>query len=386
MNTSNVVRERQPGAQPQRNWATVASTANISSLSGTGLTIDGVAMTSGYVLAKDQSTASQNGLYRVRSGAWLKIGQPEFVAVEKGTAWGQKTFYLTAANTYTVGGGVHYAKAASTLLNTTLSGTTTIDGVSLSAGDLVLVKDQSTASQNGLYVVQSSTWIKLGQPQFVAVWKGTANINQIFYLDSNVYSQGPRQRWRTQSFSGVTVASSTQFTLNSGAPSAPAGTPIRFRDGGGNYLYAVVSQDNGTSLDIAGPSLAGLTVGIIEYGDPELVVQVDLFVPGLYAVSTGNVLAAQAHSYFNWQFGPAAIVNFKAWNHDNGAGTAVVNLKIGSNAVAVTGITPTSSGVVAGLVDASKYALTRGSALEIAVGTADATAQDLTISATVVLA
>lgn len=40
----------------------------------------------------------------------------------------------------------------------TLSGTQTIDNISLSAGDRVLVKDQGTASENGIYVVDSSTW------------------------------------------------------------------------------------------------------------------------------------------------------------------------------------------------------------------------------------
>ena len=42
--------------------------------------------------------------------------------------------------------------------NLTLSGTQTIDGVSVIAGDRVLVKDQSSASANGIYVVDASTW------------------------------------------------------------------------------------------------------------------------------------------------------------------------------------------------------------------------------------
>lgn len=42
--------------------------------------------------------------------------------------------------------------------NITLSGLQTIDGVSLSAGDRVLVKNQTTASQNGIYIVSSGSW------------------------------------------------------------------------------------------------------------------------------------------------------------------------------------------------------------------------------------
>lgn len=47
---------------------------------------------------------------------------------------------------------------AATTANITLSNTQTIDGVALSVGDRVLVKDQSTASQNGIYVVASGAW------------------------------------------------------------------------------------------------------------------------------------------------------------------------------------------------------------------------------------
>lgn len=47
---------------------------------------------------------------------------------------------------------------AATTGNITLSGTQTIDGVALVANNRVLVKDQSTASQNGIYVVSAGSW------------------------------------------------------------------------------------------------------------------------------------------------------------------------------------------------------------------------------------
>lgn len=49
---------------------------------------------------------------------------------------------------------------AATTANITLSGTQTIDGVALSIGDRVLVKNQTTAADNGIYVVASSTWTR----------------------------------------------------------------------------------------------------------------------------------------------------------------------------------------------------------------------------------
>ena len=51
-------------------------------------------------------------------------------------------------------------KAASTANIASLSGTMTIDGVALAAGDRVLVKDQTTPSQNGVYVVASGAWVR----------------------------------------------------------------------------------------------------------------------------------------------------------------------------------------------------------------------------------
>ena len=51
-------------------------------------------------------------------------------------------------------------KAASTANIASLSGTMTIDGVALVAGDRVLVKDQATTSANGVYVVAAGAWAR----------------------------------------------------------------------------------------------------------------------------------------------------------------------------------------------------------------------------------
>ena len=48
--------------------------------------------------------------------------------------------------------------AAATVGNVTLSGTQTIDGYALTAGQRVLVKDQSAAAENGIYVVAAGSW------------------------------------------------------------------------------------------------------------------------------------------------------------------------------------------------------------------------------------
>lgn len=49
---------------------------------------------------------------------------------------------------------------AATTANIALSGAQTIDGISCVAGDRVLVKDQTTASGNGIYVVAAGAWTR----------------------------------------------------------------------------------------------------------------------------------------------------------------------------------------------------------------------------------
>jgi hypothetical protein len=61
-----------------------------------------------------------------------------------------------------VAAGLSWKQAvkAATTTNITLSGAQTIDGVSVVAGDRVLVKDQTTTSQNGIYTVAAGSWVR----------------------------------------------------------------------------------------------------------------------------------------------------------------------------------------------------------------------------------
>lgn len=63
--------------------------------------------------------------------------------------------------------------AAATTGNITLSGTQTIDGVALVAGQRVLVKDQTVAADNGIYVVDAGAWVR------AADMDSTTPINEI---------------------------------------------------------------------------------------------------------------------------------------------------------------------------------------------------------------
>lgn len=80
----------------------------------------------------------------------------------------------------------HQPVRVATTGNITLSGAQTIDGVSVVAGDRVLVKDQTTQTENGLYVAASGSWSRAADADntpdgelkggdFCLVIEGTAN-------------------------------------------------------------------------------------------------------------------------------------------------------------------------------------------------------------------
>lgn len=285
--------------------AVAVATANQATMSGTAQTVDGVALnTVGMrVLLTAQTTATQNGLWVVQSGAWTRPtdfatgsgAAQSYVLVTGGTANAGSSYFCTNATgsdvvdtanltwvlfsqsaTVTAHNGLtktgnqldvvagdttivvsigslvvgvignanladntialarlvnasgtgHFlmrksasggawedgtaadAKAAlgiignpsvlsvraATTASITLSGTQTVDGVALIAGDRCLVKDQGTGSQNGLYVVAAGAWSRSSDASsagqlfgglLVTISEGTANGNQAAQLTTD---------------------------------------------------------------------------------------------------------------------------------------------------------------------------------------------------------
>jgi hypothetical protein len=184
--------------------ARMASTGDVTR---SGLqTIDGVSGSDGdTVLLKDQSTPNQNGAYLMRSGSWERactMAGGVIVTVREGDANGATAWMLTTNDPIVVGttpltfeliSGAAcccYARVA-TLENITLSGTQTIDGIALSAGEIVLVKNQTDAKQNGPYIVNSGVspaWertCELTAGMTVSVREGNTHARQIWMLVTN---------------------------------------------------------------------------------------------------------------------------------------------------------------------------------------------------------
>ena len=131
--------------------------------------------------------------------------------------------------------------------NITLSGEQEVDGVSLVAGNRVLVKNQTTASQNGIYVVAAGSWTRADDANadadvtsglFTFVEQGTVN------QDSG---------WVLTTDGAITVGTtSLAFAQFSGAGSVTAGAGLtksgNTLDVGGTADRITVNSD---SVDIA---------------------------------------------------------------------------------------------------------------------------------------
>ena len=121
---------------------------------------------------------------------------------------------------------VKTAVLVATTSNITLVGGQTIDGVTVTAGDRVLVKNQSTPSQNGIYNVQTTVWTRTTDANtwgelisaFVFVEEGTtqADTGWVCTVDPGGTLGTTAVTW-TQ-FSGAgTYTAGTGLTLTGGA-------------------------------------------------------------------------------------------------------------------------------------------------------------------------
>lgn len=151
---------------------------------------------------------------------------------------------------------------AATTANITLSGEQTIDGVSIVAGDRVLVKNQSTASQNGIYVASASSWARAsdmaaasdaaGAFAFVE-GGGTTNEGKGFVCTSDTGSAivGTDALVFTQFSGGASYTQGNGIDITGGAISVvvdPAG-PITVSSSGVNLQAASTSQPGSQSAD-----------------------------------------------------------------------------------------------------------------------------------------
>lgn len=128
---------------------------------------------------------------------------------------------------------------AATTANITLSGAQTIDGISIVAGDRVLVKNQSTAAQNGIYVASASGWARSSDAD---VWSEL--VSAFVFVESGTINGDTG--WVCTVDAGGTIGSTAvSFSQFSGAGTYTAGNGLSLT----GSAFAVVA--NGTSLEVS---------------------------------------------------------------------------------------------------------------------------------------
>jgi hypothetical protein len=150
---------------------------------------------------------------------------------------------------------VKTAVAVATTANVTLSGLQTIDGYAISSGDRVLVKNQTTPSQNGVYDAASGGWVRSSDSD-----TGVELVNAFYFVQNGLTQQATG--WVQSTPGPITLGTtSLVFSQFSGAAEYTAGagltkTGLTFDVGTASASRIVVNADN---IDLATTGVAGGT-------------------------------------------------------------------------------------------------------------------------------
>lgn len=212
------------------------------------------------------------------TGTGLSVSGTAFFNNQRVTSVGTPTSSTDAANKAYVdavasGLSPKSSVAAIATANITLSGTQTIDGIAVTAGKRVLAVGQSTASQNGLWVVASGAWtrptdfasasVQAGSYAFVD--GGTANANSGWVLAGDAVTvDTTAQTWTQFSGAGEITAGSGLAKAGNTLSIENSGVLLPAHGGTGAASLSGLRKANGSSADtaaISGTDFAPATSG-----------------------------------------------------------------------------------------------------------------------------
>lgn len=229
-----------------------ANTATVSFVSGeisdTVLYIDqeisglSTALTGSYTAADSTLSTNLTAAYQAADNAVVTSLTQDFQDADNVVLSTLRSEISAAAQ----GLDIKNSARVATTGNITLSGTQTIDGVAVVAGNRVLVKNQTTAAENGLYVVASGSWSRAADAD------EPAELNAGTFVFVEEGTVGADTGWVVSSNNPVTIGTDAMnWTQFSGAGVLTAGNGI---DQTGTVLSVVAGS--GITVDGSGVSIA----------------------------------------------------------------------------------------------------------------------------------
>lgn len=206
-------------------------------------------------------------------------------------------------------------KAASTANVSVSSAPSTLDGITLSSGDRVLLKDQTAGAENGIYIftaaaaaltraldADSATELTAAT---VVVEQGTVNADKQYTQTVDGITVGTTALvWALSSPSAYTAASNAGLSLSGGAFSVVAGTGVSVGAGGVAVDTSVVTRKyavnvpNGSTTATITHSLGTLDVVVAVYEiSTGVEVEADVTLTSTNALTLGFATAPTSGQY-----------------------------------------------------------------------------------------
>lgn len=301
---------------------------------------------------------------------------------------------------------------AATTANITLSGTQTIDGVAVIAGNRVLVKDQSTATQNGIYDVAAGAWVRSADADnlpgtevtagmYTFISEGTVNADTGWTLSTNdtvvlgttplTFTQftGLGQisagagLTKTGSVIDIGTASASRIVINTdNIDLATAGTAGTYRSVTTDAYGRVISGTNPTTLAGYGITDAVTSVSVVTANGvsgsvtatttPAITLTLGAITP-TSVTATGQIAAGNATGFYLNQVGT------RSWNITATGGNLNINSGDGDGTVSTNANLYFNGTLSGGVTAGGRLFYTDGSVIKTKISSSDAAWASMTM-------
>jgi hypothetical protein len=224
---------------------TVITTGNLTDVAGTigtltALTVDNVLIGS----ADDQTISTSSGVLKLNPATDIDAVNNKIINVANPTAAHHATnkgYVDGLIQGLDVKGSVRAASTANGTLSSDFANGDSVGGVTVATGDRILIKEQSTGSENGVYTVNAS-----GAPTRATDFDSNAGITAGAFVFVEEGTNGDQGFVLTNNGTITIGSTSLIFTQFSGAGNISAGNGL---------------QQSGTQISVLLPSGSGLAAG-----------------------------------------------------------------------------------------------------------------------------